>query len=429
MTHLATIANRSKVQVGVGGDASAEYPMLSLVCSMKRLGADGRTPHRMREQTWTIVAKAGAANAAAVQALRDTLETTVARTGARVRITEYGATRDMPAPPAPGSGAVTGSLPGYPRVSISEVGDKRIGVYVTFTLVATTIIAEPDAASDNLVDHNPRTTTTSDYLAGTTTTTQRGTVIVAPGYSGGAEAWIEDNIFQDLRDAVDISGETLIERITTIDPCTAEYEYTVGPPPAVSPGGGLTSARVLDRTAKDSAGRRTRTISGDALGPSAATFAAGQRPTPGAGEILIDEDVSEPQVSDGRVDFRYTMLSGVLDAHFGAGIYVVSWRENIRVVSQGVRRMRTREYLGAPAQLVLGAAPPFVYEQTADIEYIGTYSEDLIPLAMSGAALVDGNSNVRYGKPRPGLCSESISATFAFETSQTVPEAHEVPGL
>jgi hypothetical protein len=321
---------------------------------------------------------------------------------------------------------------------MTDIDEIQYGVWIGFTLVAVTRIVERDTGSDNLVDHNPTISTSTDHNAGTSTTTVRGTVIVAPGHIGGARAWITDNIIDPMVAAAAISGEVPVSRITSsLDPTRAEYEYTLNPPPEVSPGGGVESARVTDITRRDDSGRIVRTISGEAKKGSAATaFAIAQEPTPGAGQILVTAEISEPNVSDGRVSFRYEMVQGVVHtAIAGAGRYITRFSESLRAISEGERAETLIPFLGAAPMRVLGITTPCEYAWTADIEWIGTAppttSDTVIvfPTGFTATEIVRLTDKPDRTQPRPGMHTERVSARFIFDTPQAIPNARQIPVL
>lgn len=431
MTLLSDIAALAKVQVGSGGGASAEYPVLRCVQSVRLEGAPGISPQRLIRRTWTITALAGAASNAAVQALRGTLESTLVRSGERIRITERGGTRDMPA----SDGTDAGSMPGYPMVSLSEVGEFRVGPYVGFTLTCETVVFQAgDAVHQFSIEES------TDSTSGETTETGRGTVIVAPGYVGGAKAWIEANVEDALQTRIGISDEMMVFRITrSQDPTRAEYSYTINPPDDVLAGSGVESARVVDETIESHTGDTVRRISGEATGSGAAAFAAAQEPTPGSGWILTRRQISDPQVTSGRVSFSYEMLKGVADAYFDAAVLgVLSFTESIEPVSEGLRLGGVHTFSNTQPVAFLGVPAGYRYVQRSRLRYVGTKPspfsklDGAIPFLMSSGNILGDDAVTRVNYPDQGAAGvriEELSVVYFFATAQTVPSEHQIPAL
>lgn len=421
MSLVSDISAIASVQVGEGGGASAVYPVTSLKRTEKREGAEGISPQRLRRITVTARCFAAAANLAAIAALRETLATTLCQTGARVRFIETGGTWDLPAD----TGATGGSAAGYPRVSIDDDEEMHAGIIHGFTVTAETLVPVP---ASTLVDHDFSVEEDTDYASGDVTENGRGTVRVGPGTN--AKTWILNNVIDALETRVDGSDERLTHRISIgQDTTTATYTYTIAPADSVLAGGGITSARVVDELRQTAGGEWVRRISGDATGGSAATFAAAQEPTPGTGEALTSRSVSEPQVSDGRVAFAYEMLVGVLDAgHFGAGKYITRWSEEIGNPVAGIRVVGFHRFQGSGPKGVLGPQEGFIYTQEASVEWIGAHDVDVIPLAfdIASATATPARSTALVS---PGRFRETLSASFFFETAQTIPAPHQLPAL
>jgi hypothetical protein len=423
VTLISDLSAIATVQVGEGGGASAVYPVIEITRSSKREGAASVTPgavtQRLRRMTVVLRCLAQAGSLATIGTLRATLESTLCQTGARIRIVEVGSTWDLPAY----TGAAGGSQPGYPTASIADDPEHIAGLVHGFTLTCETLVLDTGA-----VEHDSETTERTDETSGDVTTTGSGTVIVTPNTT--AKAWILANVIAPLQTAVGISGETLVFSITVSpqDTTRAKYTYTIAPADAVSPGGGITSARVIDETRETSGGETIRTISGDATGGSASTFAAGQEPTPGSGEVLISRTISEPQVSDGRVSFRYELLVGVADSYFGSGKHITRWTERVGSPTIGIREAGFHLFQGAPPSPFLGPQQGFEYTQESQVEWIGAQDDEVIPLVFSSANLV-GSPQRTIEMIGPDRWRETLRAVFFFATAQSMPAIHELGGL
>lgn len=406
------------VQVGVGGDASAQYPIASIACTESTTGPEGDDRTSYIRRRWTIRAWAQAANLNARQTLRQTLESTLARRGKLVTVQLGSGARTLP---APGAG---GSLLGYPAVEISDVVEDTFGTVLGFTLTAETMIPVVDGSG--IVEHTFETEESIDSR-GLTTLTVSGTIRLAPGED--AKAWAITNVLDPAESAAGTANRGFQRRTRVgLDASVCEYSYSSSDTGAGT--NGVSKADVSDVTTRDSVGRRTRTISGSAEGSAATTFAASLEPVPGATELLTQKRISQPSTPDGRVTFSYELLSGVQPGGRFGTLVVFSHDESIDDTSEG-RPIQVTPFLGADPVLSRGLQAPFVYEQSSSIEFTGGDFGDG-ESALTG--LMDDDNlarrpRVRTQISRHGVRRLTITRRYIYATAQTVPEPRELPAL
>lgn len=393
---------------------SAQYPVLSLSESHGREGPDGLSGEQYRKITWRIRSAMLASPLASLPAALETLQSQLARRGLAVTITEVGgAPRVMPA-----GGAASGSRVGYPRVSVEMLPDGSSGGWQYFDIIAETLIPLPDGG--NLVEHTWSRDTDIDE-SGYETVSQSGRVVMANGVN--ARDWAETNVIDPARTANETAGKTFIVRWTeTQDPTTVAYQFGDG---STDPSGGIEDieeAEITDRTVITNGGRVTRTLSGSVKGEDAVTYAAGLRPTPGALEILTVDEVSQPRVPDGRVDFRFELLTGRTDAGFPS-VRVLSYNEQISE-ARGGAEAEWREYLGASPVIWSGPERTYIYQQRSRLEFIGDWSNAVLTPRLSSGAYMTAPRITRSQSER-GIKTVEAVFTYAFTAAGTLPAPYE----
>lgn len=364
MTITGDLKLVSKVKVGT----STEYAVTTVSTSSRVIGAANQTRESYEEIRWDLECLADASSPIDITAFNETLRSELVKIGQAVTLTELGTSRILPAQ------GIGGSLTGYPRVEISDIPDKSYGQYQAFNLTAITQV--PIVDLDGIVEHTTETETVTN-TDGTIETSVRGEIRLGDGVD--ASAWVNTNILAPTRAAADIAGNAVQSRVTVTDDVShAKYSYSVKPSATGTPG--VTDASVEDRTVKDVTGRRIRTISGFATGPNATVYATTQRVAEAANLKLLREDgPSLPSIPDGRVNFNYQYVAGVVSGAF-PGIFITRFKETIRQVGGG-NQINTSSFFTQDPALRLGIKLPVQYTQTSEIEFIGSFpSHGLSPL-------------------------------------------------
>lgn len=416
MTLFDTLKAISHFTVG----ASAQYPVLSLSESHARESADaggagGLGGEKFRRVSWRIRSCVLASSMTNIPAALETLQSQLARRGEAVTITEVGgAPRVMPA-----GGVVSGSLAGYPRVGLEMIPERSIGAWQYFDVVCETIV--PIFGGDNLVEHT-WTRDTDINNAGIETVRQKGRVVVAN--TQDARTWAETNVVDPARTAAETAEQTFVVRWTeTADDTTVEYEYSVGV--AADTSGGIEDIEevdITDRTVITNEGRVTRTISGTARGEAATTLANSYRPTPGTFEVLNADEVSQPRVPDGRVEFRFELLTGREDTGT-PGVRIISYSEQIAEAGGG-KEAEWRAYLGASPIVWSGPERPYIYQQRSRMEFIGPWANGVVTPRLSTAAYLTTPRVSRSVNAR-GVKSVEVVYTYIFTAVGTLPAPYE----
>lgn len=396
--------------------ASAQYPVLRLNESHSREGdGDGGGGEKYRHISWRIRSCALASALATLPTMLETLQSQLARRGQAVTITEVGgAPRYMPA-----EGIVSGSRRGYPRVAVEMIPDGSVGAWQYFDVVAETMI--PIFDGGNLVEHT-WTRDTEIAPSGSETVRQKGRVVVAN--TANARAWAETNVVDPARTAAEGDELTFIVRWTeTADTTVVEYEYSVGI--AADGTGGfddIEEVEISDRLVVTNPGRVSRTISGTARGDAATTLANDQRPTPGTFEVLIADEISEPRVPDGQVEFRFELLTGRADSGT-PGVRIISFNEQIAEV-RGGKEAEWREYLGDSPSVWSGPERAYIYQQRSRMEFIGPWASGVITPRLSTGAYMHTPRISRSMNER-GVKTVEYVFTYIFNAPGTLPAPYE----
>lgn len=169
-------------------------------------------------------------------------------------------------------------------------------------------------------------------------------------------------------------------------------------------------------------GRVSRTISGTALGVAATTVANAQRPTPGTFEVLIADEISEPRVPDGRVEFRFELLSGRADSGT-PGVRIVTYNEQITEV-RGGKEAEWREYLGAAPILWSGPERAYIYQQRTRMQFIGPWASGVVTPRLSTSAYMH-TPRVSRSVDQRGVKAVEYVFTYIFNAPGTLPAPYE----
>ena len=422
MTLYAKLSTIGSFTVG----ASAIYPVRSFAETSKVIADDAATGAPVRRVTWRIDSIGMAASRQTVGDLIDEIRNDLCRNGSAVTVTEFGGT---PRVLGPGGATTAGATTaGGPKIDVDvKPGPETVGEWQMFSATIVGDVPEPQGLVDgfNLVEHS-YSTNTSTNENGSITTAQRGTVRVRNDQD--AKAYIDSQILAPASAAA--AGRKFVSRVEQPgqDAAKATYEYTDSERGSQSYGGpeDVIEARIDVRVAQLVEGSITTTTSGFAVGPDASLFAANRQPVPAANEVLKSSEVSSPSVPEGRVDYKYTVVTGVTDARF-PGIVIYKLNETVRITS-GARSVVVATYDLTTPTLYLGAQEPFVYEQNTSIEFTGPWDEQLVwtitPL-MDENHLASGQLRQRSASA-PGLRSLSASMTFIYATDQADPEPREL---
>lgn len=409
-TNIKAIAS---VEVG----SSGTYAVTSFEGRASSSGPEGQSGEHYLEQTWTIEAIAVADTLAEVSALGEALRDDLCKRGQAVTLTEFSGSRSLPA------AGESGSLAGFPQVEITELPDKSFGTLITFRLVATTRIPQPD--ENDLVEHDYQRVESIDEDENTTVN-QSGTVRVTSGED--ARGYAETNIIEPERTIAEAAGDGFSERWTLgTDASVVQYEFSTSPAGSNPTGAvGVTDAQVVDRTAKRADGRWSRTVSGYAEGPGAATYIATLKPAADAANILVRDEISQPEVTSGRISFTYELITGITDENF-PGIVIFRFAESITEDSGGSRAVGSTYFNDDPV-LRLGAPDPYIYTQATSIEFAGDWDDHGITPAMDEDYLVGLPTISKSGGPN-GIKNVTVRYQYVFPDQQTVPDPREVAAL
>lgn len=372
-------------------------------------------------QVWKFkcVAKAAAANL--IAQLGESLAQDLVQRGAAVSLTQLGGDpRVMPA-----SGGNSGSMAGYPRTSINLLDEESVGTWQTFELMCETMIPQPQSAVSgyNLVLHSKETEYTRDNDSNLTVRVS-GDVRVRNNQN--AKTYIETQILTPAKTAASTAGHTFVSSIRQRnDSAVASYQYTEAPQGS-NPGSGIEQAEVTDVTTSESGGRIVRVVSGSAKGANAATFAVAQEPTPGSGERLTQREVSQPSIPEGRVTFRYEVLTGIVDTNF-PGLRIYGFSETITETAGG-RRIETANFKSRDPMLWKGERRPWVYTQRTRIEFLGDWDNAEITPRMDEDNLLE-IPTPSDSTSANGLRVREVVHVFVYATQQTKPDPYEIPAL
>jgi len=377
----------SKVKVGT----SDEYPVTKVRTSSKLVGLDDTNTDSYEEITWELECLAEVSVPTSITALNEQLRDQLAKRGLAVTLTELGSARVLP---ATGTG---GSMIGYPRVEISDIPERSFAQYQVFTMRAMTQL--PIVDGDGIWQHT-RSTETTTSIDGTTITSVSGAVRMAQG--NDAAAWVQTNIIGPVRTTAGTNGDAVVSKVKIgNDPAQCEYSYTITPSTTGSVD--VTEASVEDRTARDTAGRTVRTVSGYATGGNASTFATGQLLTETANLKLIRKDgPSLPAIPNGRVSFSYQYVSGVTHVDF-PGVFITRLDESISQ-SGGGRELIASAYLQNDPTLRLNRKMPVALNESLTIEFLGSFA------SINPSRLLD--ADFQNGQPRITKRSQGIFNTY-----------------
>lgn len=406
MTIISDLIPVSSLKVGDPGTA---YACTRFEREVEVTGPEHSSAAAYRRERWTAVCHAQAASVDAVAALWETIRGHFVRRGERVTLTTWTGSRTLPETGTP-SGVEERSVEGYPTVSIAEIADRSFGTWLTFTVRAETLV--PLVGVGDVVEHD-YTVQESEGETGLITVSQRGRVRMKNGTS--ARAWVDENVIDDARAAAEAEDHAFSVRYTQgLDPAVIDYEYTDADRTTAG-GGGLSDARVEDRTSQSVEGRIVRTVSGYAQGPGAATYAASQEPEPSPTLLQIRRDVSQPSVPEGRVNFTYEFLTGVEHVSF-PGIIIFNYQETIEQVSGG-RSAQVQEFYDAVPEIRLGTQAAYVYGQQTAIEFTGDWADHGITCAFDTAYLAREPS-IRKSGGQQGL--RRVAMTFVIVSPEAV---------
>lgn len=431
---LSVLLQHGSIQVGAAGDARAASAVYPLVGEYREEHApeqddalSGIAYERITIRTRIV---AVAPSAAETQQTVSNVCADLTRRGQRVRLIEHGGSaRDLAA-----QGGASGAVRGYPLVSVVQDKSKSRGSWLEFSVTIETLVPVPAGAVSgyNLVQHTwtMRKTRNAD---GTDTIRRSGSVRVRNDQS--AETYITA-IILDVAAAARPAGSRWEHDVTIGDDASiAEYEYTIGPPDGSSPGSSVTRAETTSSLSKSVEGRRVRTVSGFALGDGAAAYASGKRPTASATLVLTGEEIGEPREPDGRVDYRFTAITGVAGdtVGFPAGSVIFRYTESILPITGGRQVVYTRFAEIAPIRRMT-ELEEYAYEQVIEVEWRNATLAAIVgstPCSMPATWSADDLvAQPRIGeRVAGGVRSTTIRRVFASPTPLTVPAAREVLGL
>lgn len=410
----------SKITVG----GSAEYGVVSSRATTRISSPEGQTRESYRETVWDIECLTTINDPTTISALKATLASELARIGQTVTLHEFSQTRVLAA------AGVGGTLPGYPITEVGEIVPRSFGVAQAFTLKVTTRVGIADGS--NIVEHTSSTETTVN-TDGTSSTTVRGSLRMAPGQN--AVAYINTNIFDPARTQADIDGDVVISRVGNredADAAAADYTYTVSPQGTNGPdASGVTRGSVEDKITKDKSGRRTRVISGYAVGPNATTYAGSQKVNPTSTLILLrEEGPTTPSIPDGRVAFRYEYAFGYASASY-PDITILRLDGTVVDAGSGGRGVIAAQYHDGDPVLRLGLKREYRYSESIQLEFIGEFADAMESIDHQfDADNLDGQPSIRMGAS--GLI-KTISVGWNFVYAQpytgTLPTPQTIDGV
>lgn len=390
----------SKITVG----DSAEYGVVSSKATTRIVSPDGQTRQSYREIVWDIECLTTIADAATVSASKAAIADDVARVGETVTLHEYGQSRVLA---AAGAG---GTLPGYPMTEFTEIPSRCYGASIGFTLRVTTRIGIADGS--DIVEHTSSAETTVD-TDGATSTRVQGKIRMAPGEN--AVNYINTNILAPVRTQADADGDVVLSRVgneENADAASAYYSYTVSPQGTNGPDAtGVTRGSVEDKITKDKSGRRTRIITGYAVGPNAVTYASSQRVTPTSSLVLIrEEGPTTPSIPDGRVSFRYEYAFGYSSPSY-PGITILRLDGSVNDPGSGGRRIVPAQYHDGNPVLRLGLNREYRYGESILLEFIGEFAD---AIAAIGHQFDDDNMD---GEPSVRMSASGLIKTITVSWS------------
>ena len=401
----------SKVTVG----GSDEYPVTKIRTSSKLVGLDDSNTDSYEERTWELECLAEVSVPTSITQLNEQLRSELAKRGLAVTLTELGSARVLP---ATGAG---GSMVGYPIVEISDIPERSMGIYQVFTMRA--IARVPITDGDGIYEHSRKTETTTG-IDGTVSTSVSGVVRMDQG--NDAKAWVQTNIIGPVRTTAGTNGDAVVSKtIVNNDTAQCEYSYTVTPSTTGSQD--VTEAVVEDRTARDTAGRTLRTVTGYATGANASSFATSQLLTPTANLRLIRQDgPSLPAIPNGRVSFTYQYVSGVTHAAF-PNVFVTQLEEGIEQAGGG-RELIATPYLQTDPTLRLNRQLPVVLREDISVEFIGSF-DDIDPSTLLDSEFQNGAARIKKrSKGLFNLYSRSIDYIYAT-APDPLPHPRTMDGL
>ncbi|GIK18626.1 MAG: hypothetical protein BroJett004_07900 [Planctomycetota bacterium] len=404
----------SSVSVG----ASAEYAVIRFARTVRSQGPANQNALAYYEEVWDMTCMAFAATPQDIAALNEALRDALCRRGEAVTLTEMTGTRTLPA-----GGVADGCLPGFPVVDLVDDETRSFGTVQTFRLTAT---ARRPLPVEGFVEHEYEFSEEID-TEGRLRLRQSGTYRTANGVDARAEA--QTNVIDLAAADAAAAGMTFRVRWTlTPDTAAARYEYEAAETGWTGIEPGVDRGEVVDRLTRTNEGRRVRVVSGFAEGSAAAAYAAAQKPAPDANNILIRDEVSEPSVPDGRVQFTYELLTGVTDALF-PNLRLFGFREEIGE-APGVPPILTATYFDAAPTLRYGEDQPSAYTQVTEVEFIGAWED-----ALTGATGLMDEANLviaprrRYSAGPFGLRRLRVERTYLYPEPQTVPTPREIAAL
>lgn len=410
MTITTDLKAISKVKVGT----SADYAVVRISINTKRVGPETQTRESYEEIKWDLECLAEITLPTSITALNETLRSELAKIGLAVTLTELGTSRNLPA-----SGA-GGSMIGYPRTEITDIPDRSFAQFQAFSFSAISRI--PFVDGEGIIEHTTQTDT-STSSTGIVETSVSGKLRMEQG--NDATTYINTNIIGPARTAAETLGKGLLSRISVTDDTTAaSYSYTVKS--SETGVDGVTEANVEDRTTKDITGRRVRTISGYAKGANASTFATSQRVAEAANLKLLREDgPSLPSVPDGRVNFSYQYVAGVIDAAYPF-VFTTRFTEQLNGGGGGSEILPSI-WFGANPALRLGRKLPFTYTQSTEIEFIGDFANVTLNPVLAADNII---GTPRISKRSDGkLNTLRYEWTYIYSTTVALPDPRTVIGV
>jgi hypothetical protein len=414
MTLTSDLIAISSVSVG-GGTA---YPVIRSRVTTRYEGPEGQSSAAYRVETWELTCHAFAGGATGIAALSESIRDDLCKRGEAVTLTQWAGTRSLPA-----AGGSSGSQAGYPIVELADEPDRCFGNVLTFGLRCETRIPQP---ATGVVEHSWERTEETDE-DGKISITQRGTYRVAN--NGDAQDEAQNDIIDLAAAAAAAANMTFRVRWTLgPDAAVAGYEYTMADK-EFSGVVGVDEAQLTDRTAKNNEGRIVRTISGYAAGLGAEAWIATQAPVLDATMILVRRETSPATIPDGRINFVWEVLTGVVDPQF-PGIVIFGFEETLEE-QESVAVLTAASYLAHDPVLRYAERRPHVYVQRTRVDFIGDWAAGSAAITglYDDSRLIDVPRRVLRAGPH-GIKTYEYTASYMYvDPPAILPDPREVPAL
>jgi len=426
MSLVSILKQYGTIKVGTGEDATPIYPFVAIEESSTPAGVGGTNGVTSRKTTYTLTCIAEAASIGEIGQLNETLASQFNRVGDAVAIVEMGgAARTID---AGGTGDV---LPGYPIVKYTRLdrgpsGERSVG---TIQIFRVTVECIESVGNADPISHEYTKRTSVDEL-GRVALTQRGTVRTQNGTD--ARAWAQNNVITQAAEAAANGDQFLFGFTEKQDATIVEYDFSRRAAAAIPFQLDIIAGEITTRELYQQEGGRVTSISGFAVGNESTQFANGQRPNIAANQVLTREEISQPRTPDGRVDYRYEILTGGSVAQL-AGINVVSYRRSVTLAQPGGRGINAATFAESDPILYRGELRPWIYAELTDLVYIGSII-DVSGVATLGPEMSGDNLDdpeiISHTFVRPGVRRVSIVRRYVFATEQTIPgpEIVALPG-